>query len=697
MILTYAVTILIGTFWVCRMISERKIFIRRSFFDVLIALFFLSQLISTFFSIDIHTSLFGYYTRFNGGLLSFACYIVLFYVFISNVEKRDLSKLFLTTFVSALFVSLLAIPEHFGHSASCFMINLYRYQNQELPANWFWQFYDASCWIQDVQTRVFATFGQPNWLAAYTVVLIPLGMALSFSEEFAVQIFKSKTPIKIFYAVTTMALFLSLLFTKSRSGGLGIVIGLGLFGVGLLWRHTRQRVIAGSSFLLLFGVAVLIFGTPFTKNYGEMLFAPKAPAPVVAEATPVNRLEVGGTDSGDIRRIVWSGAVKVWLRYPLFGSGVETFAYSYYQDRPMEHNLVSEWDFLYNKAHNEFLNFLATTGLLGFSTYTLMVGAFILYPLWFVYKNRSQSEETLFAFATAGGLVALSTSNFFGFSTVMVNTLLFLLPAFFVVAYLPQRMKNWSLNKTAKTSPQSPEEGTPFLVLITYAAVICTSAALLFAVYSIWNADFLYNRGKEYIQAGKANSGLRDLQAAIKISPTEPTFYDDLANTYSRVAVALAKQDDATSAAEFANEALKTSDMMLALSPTNLVLYKTQARVYMNLAQIDPKFLINAKATLQKAALRAPTDPKIRYLLGLVEVSMDEDTAGLADLELTIQMKPNYEAAYLSLGEEYEKLGQNDKAKAAYQHILKEIQPNNLDAQQRLASLSAQKKPVKAK
>jgi putative inorganic carbon (hco3(-)) transporter len=59
------------------------------------------------------------------------------------------------------------------------------------------------------------------------------------------------------------------------------------------------------------------------------------------------------------------GAWELTKKYPLFGSGVETFAYSYYNVRPVEHNLVTEWDFLYNKAHNEFLNYAATTGFVG--------------------------------------------------------------------------------------------------------------------------------------------------------------------------------------------------------------------------------------------------------------------------------------------------------------------------------------------
>jgi O-antigen ligase len=61
---------------------------------------------------------------------------------------------------------------------------------------------------------------------------------------------------------------------------------------------------------------------------------------------------------------------------PLFGTGVETFAFAYYTYRPAQHNMTSEWDYLYNKAHNEYLNYLATIGILGLGSYLLMIRSF---------------------------------------------------------------------------------------------------------------------------------------------------------------------------------------------------------------------------------------------------------------------------------------------------------------------------------
>jgi len=140
-------------------------------------------------------------------------------------------------------------------------------------------------------------------------------------------------------------------------------------------------------------------------------------------------LDSGGTESGDIRKIVWTGAFDLFKKYPVFGSGVETFAFAYYQTRPMEHNLTSEWNFLYNKAHNEYLNYLSTTGVLGITTYLSLI-FYILYLLNIkIFKDR---ENIHINSALLSGFISILITNFFGFSTVGLNVLLFIFPAIFI-------------------------------------------------------------------------------------------------------------------------------------------------------------------------------------------------------------------------------------------------------------------------
>jgi len=227
--------------------------------------------------------------------------------------------------------------------------------------------------------------GQPNWLAAWLTALLPLTWAFSSDPNIKNQ----KLNIKfLFWVLLSSLFFLTILFTKSRSGLLG-------FGTASLIFWTLYLLISlkakkGFDFLhvfLIFNISFLILtvlvGTPWTPSVSQFLNHKISINNLSAQAgdqleTAGPALEVGGTESGTIRKIVWEGALEIWKHYPILGSGVETFAYSYYNFRPAEHNLISEWDFLYNKAHNEYLNLAANSGSVGLISYLTLVAISIV-------------------------------------------------------------------------------------------------------------------------------------------------------------------------------------------------------------------------------------------------------------------------------------------------------------------------------
>ena len=663
MLLTYGFTVLIVGLWVSRMILEKKIIVRQTVFDWPILFFVVSQTLSTIFSIHPPTSVMGYYTRFHGGLLSTLTYTLLFYALVSNFSKPALRKLWLSIFIAALGVTLYALPEHFGRSPSCLIIA---------------QNFDVSCWIQDVKSRVFATFGQPNWLAAYTITLIPLGI-LSFAQS-------KKRWQQGLFGLTTLTLFLTLLFTQSRSGLMGFGVSMILVGVGLAWLKYQNRnkstplLYKSLSLIGVLAVALLLTGSSFTPAISQLLQPPPlaSPAPQPT-AQPVNRLEVGGTDSGEIRKIVWQGAVEVWKRYPLLGSGVETFAYSYYQDRPAAHNLVSEWDFLYNKAHNELLNFLATTGMVGLLSYLLLLGWLGIVSLHYIIgrQRTTNLSDQLMMLGLLSGVVALSVSNFFGFSTVVVSLLLLTSLGSIAVMVTPKKIE------PATTKHITPST-TQFIQLSILSIVAIVS---LSQVIKIWRADKAYAAGKDYIEAGYAEHGLERLQTTIKLRPREALYHNQLADAYSKVAVALNQQNQSTASAEFKQAALAESALTLQLNPRHLNFHKARARILINLSSIDPTLLIQAKEALLVGLKLAPTDAKLMYNLGLVEISIDQVEAGIETLRKTIAMKPNYEAARVALGKQYEQQQQHQLALEQYQYVYDHITQTNQEVNQKLTEL----------
>lgn len=408
LILTYILTALIVSTWAIRMIIKKKIIFRKTLLDWPILLFLLSTLISLLFSIDPHVSWFGYYSRWNGGLLSLISYSLLYWAFVSNMNPKSALNAIRYTLYAAIIIAIYASLEHFGASISCLLTT---------------GSFDVTCWVQDVQNRVFATLGQPNWLAAYITALIfvPLSAAIS---NFKFLISKQVSKSQILNLCIFLLLFATLLFTKSRSGLLAFGISWAIFwGIHMI-RLGQLKIWSIRNFVAI-NLLLLLLTITIPNPLRDLVLKTRDQRPTASQGTA---LESGGTESGAIRKIVWTGALRIWQANPknfLIGTGPETFAESYYQYRPVEHNQTSEWELLYNKAHNEFLNYLATTGLLGLLSYLLLL---IIQFSVFVKKSPNIEYRTL-NIALLAGWLTISITNFWGFSVVIMQLFLFLFPA----------------------------------------------------------------------------------------------------------------------------------------------------------------------------------------------------------------------------------------------------------------------------
>lgn len=704
MIFTYIAVALITTIWLAKSVVEKKFTFKKTPFDWFIVFFLLSQLISTALSIHPRTSLFGYYTRFHGGLFSTFSYLILFYATATFITKKHITHFIGSVLIGALLASLYAFPEHFGYSPSCLLLT-----NQ----------LDASCWIQDVQSRVFGTFGQPNWLAAYLVLLLPLAALVgifSFSSKDKASTTKWNKIFPVLSLLLVFLFFSTLLFTQSRSGVLGMSVGWGVFVTLLLILQIKNKVFSISNISVLGGfigillLTALIFGTPFTPKLSALFSTATPTTEVVAPTRTVDRLEAGGTDSGDIRRIVWKGAVDVWKRYPIFGSGVETFAYSYYRDRPMEHNNVSEWDFLYNKAHNELLNFLATTGAFGLFAYLLLqavVG-------WFLLKEVIWGEEKntrLLSAAVLSGLVALHISNFFGFSTVMVTILMYTLPAVVINMIGDDKELVWTpfsfqaahvqkepiLSKAGQLIEKisgkfiSPTHTSQHISVGTWVLVSIISMAGIFVVIqisTIWFADHYYSKAKEAYISNEYDVALNQLKLAIQLSPKEALYFELYSKIASAYAITALEQNELELGTQFANSALEASNASLRLNPVHLNFYKTRNQVLVTLAQAKPELFNDALNTLDVAQKLSPTDAKLVYYQALVENAKDATEDAKSNLHRAIEMKPNYDSARFLLGQLLENEKNYDGAKEQYQYILENINPANEQVRQKLEAIA---------
>lgn len=693
----YVVTVLITFFWLLKMVVNKKIILKKTFLDIPIIVFFLSQLISTIFSLDRHTSIFGYYGRFNGGLLSMLSYIILYYAFVSN--QINVEKTLKAILASSLFVILWAIPGKFGHDLTCLL---------------FTGQFNNSCWDNTTlafrpELRAFSTLGQPNWLGAYLAVAFFIGLYFLLK--------KGRDKITPLHMIIYLFLnFSMILFTRSRSALFAVFAGLTLFIIYYLFLRLRSgqvfiKINTKKTLIILLIITVIpiiFFKTGIDKTdkyltlktYQNIFIKKPASLPTTNYLPTEASAKVGQlpttnsssvTESFDIRKIVWQGAWKLGLKYPFFGTGVETFAFSYNFVRPIAHNLTSEWDYVYNKAHNEYLNFLATTGFVGLGTYLILIGVFIslaiskikykISNIHIKYQKEIKSNLTIEQYNNETMLIVcllisyftILITNFFGFSTTTIQLFFYLIPAFIIGSNIFQPPNTYHL------TPNNLSLLQKFLAFLLLSSTIY----LLFSITVYYLADVNYSYGTKYAKVVNHQKATSYFEKALKLRQ-EPVYGDRFSSSLAYLSALASLQNQKDLAKQIAALSDSYSRNTVQAYPKNVFYWKTRAKnmyYFYQMTGSDNELLQGIEA-LKTARKLYPTDPKIPYSLALYYSTLYDSTKNnldrqnwqrlsLEEIEKTVRLKPNYREAYLFKGQLLKKYGQFGEAKKVFEEMLK--------------------------
>lgn len=187
--------------------------------------------------------------------------------------------------------------------------------------------------FEDIKTRVYATFDNPNVLGQYLIVTIPIVFSLFWYEN---RLTKKSVWLGVF-AVS----FLCLMYTWSRGAWVGVILGIAVF---LLLKDRRWIV------LCILGLLAM---------------------PFVLPPSILNRLvSIGNTgDSSTAYRVsVWIASARMamdfWMSGVGFGSGAFAAVYSGYALNGAGFSL---------HAHNFYIQLVADMGIGGLITYLLMI------------------------------------------------------------------------------------------------------------------------------------------------------------------------------------------------------------------------------------------------------------------------------------------------------------------------------------
>jgi O-antigen ligase len=316
--------------------------------DAALAVFLLLNVAAWLFSADREQSLYGERLHYQG-LLTVLLYAAFFCL--ARVTLADLRALMTAVATGATLVSSYALVQRAG---------LDPVWDGYLPSG-----------------RVFSSIGQPNALAAYLVLALPLTLPLLRGA-------KGLRGAAVAVALATMAA--ALLLTSSRGGLLGLIAV----------------------------VVVLLAGTrPGRSAVVGVVVATAAAMAVLAIAQPerlTSSWDVSGEGSARVHLDLWTVGAHMALERPVLGGGQETFPdrFPAYSHDVLPPDRAASLDaFRVESPHNGYLGIAAGAGVPALAAYLGIVAAFAWAAIT---AARRASAEFRLAFvcvlaAVAGHLV----------------------------------------------------------------------------------------------------------------------------------------------------------------------------------------------------------------------------------------------------------------------------------------------------
>jgi len=608
--------------WLMKVLREGKINWQKTPLNLPIIMFLFICGLSTLFSVSPRLSFWGMHGFYFEGFLSFLCYGIIYFIAVNYVaDKRKVLK---TLLIASVIVSVYALVQATG-------ITFFVWRGtQPYP-------------------RVWSTFGNPNFLAPFLIMVIPI---------YLIFVIKAETMRKkSLYSLFTLLSVLALIFTYSRAAWLGMVVGLIVFALMI----NKKQLKVNSFFLIGIIVSSIILTSIYPRLYLRPQERTATMKPIVERAVSTVDFKEPGITA---RLSAWGTTIKMTLKRPILGFGLDTLGVSFRRFMSRDYEELAGRFRTAGYAHNEFLQYAATIGLMGLSAYLFLLFTFFRV----IIKVSRNKEKNALAAGVAAACVALLINNQFSFSTIVPATLLWF---FFGLG-----------------GGLFESEKREFHFSIPIAAKYSISAVVLVATGLLCFYSFRFLIASRFDRLAQDSQADRNWEQAIilqeksvEFNPFEGLYHMHLAKSYQQM-IGNAKTIEEKE--EFFQKSRDEYQKEIAAYPYHALAYNGLGVTYIYAnAFLNKKTSSEAIRCFEKAIEFDPYFVEAYSNLAAVIYQDGQKKKAIELYKKTIELRPSVALSYYNLGNLYAQEGDYSQAISYWKNTLR-IDPNFKEAEERL-------------
>lgn len=321
------------------------------------------------------------------------------------------------------------------------------------------------------------------------------------------------------------------------------------------------------------------------------------------------------------------------LKGSLIGSGPDTFAVVWEEERPSEFNQTPLWESTFREGYSTLLTWLVTFGFLG-------LFCFLLCPLALLVSTGRALWQGSVALLFDGLFVASALLVFFVYGAAVFYTIdlsLFLLGG--VVFGFCGRL-------LTPAPPSIVERSILSRAVLAVGVFVCGAVFVFVSVHQI-AAAYFHGQGIASFNSGEIVQARSLLGRSAELWPTSAYLRDASRASLEKVrqeATGPSADNDATKKGIAETRRLARDAALSA--PKDFSVHLSEGSilttfVIAGVADLYP----DAKAALTTAQELSPTRPEIRYLQAVLFSAIGSTTAALAEVQESLRLKSDYEPA----------------------------------------------------